>query len=115
MRRDAMAAMHLSPDEARLRRLVVEVGHDPAPLGREDIACVLRDLNGDNQMAAGALIVLHGLRRCEARPGDSVRRVACGVPIVAGEWAVVERGDRGVPRGVPGPASRSGGAAAGAD
>ena len=48
-------------------------------------------LNGDIQTAAGALIVLHGLRRCDARPGDSVRCVACGVPIVADEWAVVER------------------------
>jgi hypothetical protein len=60
-------------------------------LGHEDIAPLLRDLNADVQTAAAAAIVVHGLRRCEAQSGDGVPCVACGLPIVTDEWAIVER------------------------
>jgi hypothetical protein len=86
-----MTADYLQPDEARVRRFVAAVGHDPAPLGQDDIAVLLRDLNADVPMAAAAAIVVHGLGRCEAQSGDSVRCVACGLPIVTDEWSVVER------------------------
>jgi hypothetical protein len=86
-----ITADYLQPDEARLRRFVAAVGHDPAPLGQDDIAFLLRDLSADVQMAAAAAIVVHGLPRCEPQSGDSVPCVACGLPIVTDEWAVVER------------------------
>jgi|tagenome__1003787_1003787.scaffolds.fasta_scaffold20908015_3 hypothetical protein len=86
-----ITADYLQPDEARLRRFVAAVGHDPAPLGQDDVARLLRDLNADVPTAAAAAIVMHGLRRCGVQSGDSVRCVACGRPIVADDWAVVER------------------------
>lgn len=87
----SITADYLQPDEARVRRFVAAVGHDPAPLGQDDIALLLRDVNAHVPTAAAAAIVMHGLRRCEVQSGDSVRCVACGLPIVTEEWAVVER------------------------
>jgi hypothetical protein len=86
-----ITADYLQPDEARVRRFVAAVGHDPAPLAEDDIALLLRDVNGDIPTAAAAAIVVYRLRRCEPRSGDRVRCVACGLPIVTEEWAVVER------------------------
>lgn len=84
----------VSAEDALVRRLIVELGFDPAPVESADIMEALEVRGGSVREAVLALIMGFGegeakrkLRRCCPVSGDEVLCVACAEPIVSNnDW-----------------------------